>query len=639
MFCENLLEQIEKYVNSGKSTEYAVLLHGEWGCGKTYFCRGLEEKWSSDLVWYISVFGVAGKAELDEKIFEASHPIISSNSGKTITKLGYNISKVVLKSKFNVDISAIVDGISDKLKNIDELQCKLLIVDDVERSKMDLEELLGYFSSYLYDGLKIIFVANENEILNKKMEGYSKYKEKMIGENYEIIPDLPKAVEEFNKVFGLSDEYVKFVVESCEKLRIKNLRLVKQVLYQWNIFFDRLDDTYKKDKEFLFVLYKTYFVLKIQYKLSIDLFILTNVDEIQRRKKFNTRCKEAWIAFRQYDMSLERYRDCINDEKSEIAKSRTMDLIMNRLVIEDLWYEILVSGKEIDKTWMNNIINSIYVEKTKESKIKNEENTALRYINKLLFIDHLDYRKEYNLKSELETLCEEFRDGKYTELGECITFIRIYIYLVMEEIVPKNEYTDEKLNDILDDYIAKFHDSIRVDEGYDHDNFRLPQLSGNEMVQTRIKQLYEIVNKRNEAEKNSVFHECEKFFSLICNPINALNKYLGTPIMKQLDIDELFSWLDVNENIDYNNKLLTFLQYRYGYGISNRGIGKVDFIDYDSVMQLKDKYKNAYEKMRFTYSLKIKHYKYYVVRYEDLLKYMDASMKEYNKIFETGDSK
>lgn len=54
-----------------------------------------------------------------------------------------------------------------------DLSSKLLVFEDLERSNIDLIKLLGYVNNLVErDGVKVLLVANENEILNKTPETF-----------------------------------------------------------------------------------------------------------------------------------------------------------------------------------------------------------------------------------------------------------------------------------------------------------------------------------------------------------------------------------------------------------------------------------------------------------------------------------
>ena len=71
-----IIDIIRKYIEN-KNTDYAILIDGEWGSGKTYFARKilerkLKEIWKDNKLEikfiYVSSYGVKTTKELDNKI-------------------------------------------------------------------------------------------------------------------------------------------------------------------------------------------------------------------------------------------------------------------------------------------------------------------------------------------------------------------------------------------------------------------------------------------------------------------------------------------------------------------------------------------------------------------------------------------
>ncbi|WP_230850203.1 P-loop NTPase fold protein, partial [Vibrio harveyi] len=68
------------YYLSLPSPEYAFLLCGEWGVGKTYFIdKYIEKKNGRDLrLIKISLFGLKNTSEINSNIFQKLHPVLGS---------------------------------------------------------------------------------------------------------------------------------------------------------------------------------------------------------------------------------------------------------------------------------------------------------------------------------------------------------------------------------------------------------------------------------------------------------------------------------------------------------------------------------------------------------------------------------
>ena len=116
---KHITENILHYLTLEKP-EYAILLSGKWGSGKTYFIENLikkhiedqeEKKKKSELELEkkfvkISLFGLKKVESIDEQIFQSLHPIIGSKYAK--------ITGSILKSAFKVGIDLDWNGDNKK---------------------------------------------------------------------------------------------------------------------------------------------------------------------------------------------------------------------------------------------------------------------------------------------------------------------------------------------------------------------------------------------------------------------------------------------------------------------------------------------------------------------------------------------
>lgn len=145
-------QEIIDYIET-KEIPGALLLTGEWGCGKTYLIKEIanEYKENKEFVFVIvSLFGVESVPELQEKVKKAALQT-KCNVGEKASKLletGINVVKQVLpeqaKQLLSVnlfdafDVESVIDA--DKL---------VLVFDDLEHcSCQDKIALLGCINDY-----------------------------------------------------------------------------------------------------------------------------------------------------------------------------------------------------------------------------------------------------------------------------------------------------------------------------------------------------------------------------------------------------------------------------------------------------------------------------------------------------------
>lgn len=238
-FNNHIIGNLNYYLNTS-TPEYAFMITGGWGAGKTHFIENFIKEYnknavdnqSGNKIIKISLFGFKTTVSIDEMIFQSLHPLL----GHRYTKLAGNILKGALKlgckidingdSKPDIDINASLDKVklSDIFStNMDSGEI-IIALDDLERTDIPSKEILGYVN-YLVEisKVKVILIANE-KILDEKDKShedktkdvYSKFKEKVIGKTFQIKHNIDTVLD------GFLDE------SECESLKrhrdvIKNI--------------------------------------------------------------------------------------------------------------------------------------------------------------------------------------------------------------------------------------------------------------------------------------------------------------------------------------------------------------------------------------------------------------------------------
>ena len=247
-------DYLDYYCKLKYPPEYAVLLKGSWGTGKTWFIKGYCDKLEKRerKLLYVSLYGVKNIEEIDDALFHQLHPKLSSKwmafSGRII--------KGALKKSLEIDLSK--EDIPDYLKNIES---RIIIFDDLERCALSLKEILGYINGFVeHQELKVIIVANEDQLnineenhpvkseeeQSENAKIYTKIKEKLIGKTFKVAPDIDCALNVFLE--KITDEDTKIFLKT-NKVEIKevfsisryeNLRLLKQALLDFERIFQTL---------------------------------------------------------------------------------------------------------------------------------------------------------------------------------------------------------------------------------------------------------------------------------------------------------------------------------------------------------------------------------------------------------------
>ena len=177
MTTDELNEYIKHYLEEDK-TNTAIMLTGEWGSGKTYYVEKIlapylrNNKKNSCVI--VSLYGLESISDISKSIYmEMRMKALEKNSEAFVA--GKLVAKTIVKGTagiFGIDANMPEDELQKLYTSVD-LTGKLLVFEDLERSSIDLIKLLGYINNLVErDGVKILLVANENEILSKKAETF-----------------------------------------------------------------------------------------------------------------------------------------------------------------------------------------------------------------------------------------------------------------------------------------------------------------------------------------------------------------------------------------------------------------------------------------------------------------------------------
>lgn len=157
----------------------AVLLDGEWGCGKTFFVnkvlRSELEKEKDYQVFQISLYGISNVDKIQDIIYSNWLASILEEKTEKFGRLGNVLTKGIdifgksaisfIESKLGTEGSATAAGKEVLDKAIGKDKKLVLIFDDIERCQINIIELMGFLNNLCENnGYKLILIANEKEI-------------------------------------------------------------------------------------------------------------------------------------------------------------------------------------------------------------------------------------------------------------------------------------------------------------------------------------------------------------------------------------------------------------------------------------------------------------------------------------------
>ena len=190
---------IADYLENDK-TNSGLMLSGQWGIGKSFYINNFLIPYIEKNTKYkcvtVSAYGSSNISELANQIYQ-------TNTSKTLAKTIECIQKTLksesgsLKAAIGFqmfDLSAVDSDFNVANRYLD-LSDRFLILEDVERSSIDVLQIFGYLN-YLteHSKAKVLLVANEKAFSNLNRKKYIDDKEKVIRDTIEFFPDISKTI-------------------------------------------------------------------------------------------------------------------------------------------------------------------------------------------------------------------------------------------------------------------------------------------------------------------------------------------------------------------------------------------------------------------------------------------------------------
>lgn len=337
---QRLNEIVDLYLHM--DTNYALMITGDWGVGKThYFKYTLNEKISGTPVYFdnskkykpilVSLFGLKSVEEVQTEIFLCLYPFLKNAKLKLGANVGKSIIKGILLLKGLGELNSFVEDVGnvgsrldkEKLIKFEEL---VICFDDLERisPNLKIEELIGFINSLVEcENVKVLIIANQGKgaLANDK---YTEIKEKVIGNTIEFIPTINESYDSIlkNKFSGFRvyKEFLEtnkdFILEVFTK-KTSNLRTLifalnyfHQIHSEINLHLFKENNFKEKKEEILLNLLKFTLSISIEYKEGKITF--------KKRNDLDASMQIDWSALLSNTVSLQANHNVVKKEsKSE----------------------------------------------------------------------------------------------------------------------------------------------------------------------------------------------------------------------------------------------------------------------------------------------------------------------------------
>ena len=274
---QQILSVIKDYIQN-RSINQALMITGEWGCGKSYFVKNsvkeyLRKNGILDNKNYIvfSLYGINNLVDFKSSFYDTifmnqylGESDITRKTQKFFERLFNSCSSTIDTSVVGVPLQV---NLTELIHKSDLVQLKncILVFDDIERCGLSAIELWGFINKLTENrGVPVITVANESKILEKDLETGT----------YEIANIFDELVNKYNenslREYILSNKEI--ILEEIQRQQPNNIRTLKFVLA---VLVNLLRALYKlENKSFLehselYDKFLKYILLRaVQYKVN-----------------------------------------------------------------------------------------------------------------------------------------------------------------------------------------------------------------------------------------------------------------------------------------------------------------------------------------------------------------------------------
>lgn len=219
----------------------ALMLTGEWGCGKTYLIQKELSKALKDthIIVRVSLFGMNSASTLRDAVrkrwFEACMPFIDTlqkaqRGGvfRAFSSMLYRVNPLA-GGAAGVVVNADVEDFIPIKPEFEDLKTHekkkvILVYDDLERAKMDFAEVLGVINDFCENHrFNSIISVNEESLrpeIEKDPTTYQLAKEKTISQVLYHIPDYNEVISSIlDKTNRQTPEYKEYLLSNEELIR------------------------------------------------------------------------------------------------------------------------------------------------------------------------------------------------------------------------------------------------------------------------------------------------------------------------------------------------------------------------------------------------------------------------------------
>ena len=636
---EELIESICDYVRK-PYTDYAVMLNGEWGSGKTYFwnnklrnrLESIQVNGKNYKTIYMSLYGINSLEEISKKIFIETNPMLSKTLKKFVdTREGNRIPEYVKTGLDMANLFGSMNFNSDKVdfSKLFAIDDKILCFDDLERANVDVIDILGYINNFVeHDGIKTILICNEKELAtkfkNNNMEMKTLIASYILDKEGNLVPKDKKVEENTKPLANILEDKITDIFDRAnayerikEKLIGETFEYVPEYPYILNgmimkySYNEKLIDFYKRNSHLIIAAFKksgtgNLRILKHALNDYEKIFTATLHDypdiDYNILRTMLTFTIAMSFEIKAGNIIKEKLRLIKNNDEynSIILTSRILNdnnqfylrEFDNRYFFNDssgfkffkfieIYVRTRVFEEKVFKENLEEALNSF-----KDNK-NNENRKYLRMLN-----DSYWKVSDFEFDSLWQQVLDEVRVGQ-VEFNQYVKLFIIFKYLMNMGLIkmPVSELKQiftfgmqlAALNNIEDVDVLSANLDINVD--YDTEDKDISEIK-EKYISIRDKAIQEIASSKATELFKDLPNNISEFYRKI------MNEYAEIPVFSRYDMDDLYGKLELTSNYDLYN-IINMIQVRYK---ENKDLLKEDIKSLKKLADIIHKVKGQKEK-------------------------------------------
>ena len=580
---EDLVESILDYVRADY-TDYAIMINGEWGSGKTYFwnnkvrnkIESLRLNGKQYTTIYMSLYGISNLEDISKKIFIETTQLMDKNLKRYM--LAHNQLTIPEYAKTGLDMANFF-GVTKNGDRVDYEQFfttddKVLCFDDLERANVDVIDILGYINNFVeHDHIKTIIICNEKELSNKlkssnlemktfiatylldkegdlsktdkpmvekirdkieyvfdKANDYERIKEKLIGETFEYVPEFAYIIDGLLMRYAKDEDLIRFLKENSQllvstfnKSGTRNLRILKHALNDFKKIFDMVNKYYPNTN---------YKVLKTMLIFTIAISFEIKAGKITKNKFINIENNEEYKAILVSSRVLMDNRQFyIKEFDNNYYYNFKAEYRFFKFI--EIYVRTRIFDMKVFKRDMEVIINTIDTDKLPGYK-------------RLLTEEYWKISDE-QFNGVIEEVVDDVKNGK---IG-LIDVVKLYVYF---NYFSKRKLIDYDTKSIKNLFLNGMNISALTSEYCDNADEQLSQIGIGEITPD-MKDVFEHFENINRTLKDKMYAQnAEDLFK--CIPMkmeifySKFEDYMDIPIFKYYDPYQIFQRISCANNED-----------------------------------------------------------------------------------------